>query len=102
VGFNEVKTPLEVTMQNPIDTVVAEMQASLPPIFAGKSLDNLTGEAIVWASVQNARSRHEVPEECFIYSGRKVLVRRDSFLSWWRSTLRESSGYAKQRIGHGA
>jgi len=89
-------------MQVSIDSVVAEMQAALPPIFAGKSLDVLTGDAIVWASVQNARSRREIPSDCFIYSGRKVLIRRDPFLTWWRTTLRERPGYDKERAGHGA
>jgi len=91
-------------MQTPIDTVIAAMQASLPPIFAGKSLDVLTGEAIVWASVQNARSRHEIPTDCFLYSGRKVLIRRDPFLAWWRTTLREQVGLKTKsmpdQIGH--
>jgi len=104
VGFSGVNTPLEVTMQTPIDTVIAAMQASLPPIFAGKSLDVLTGEAIVWASVQNARSRHEIPTDCFLYSGRKVLIRRDPFLAWWRTTLREQVGLKTKsmpdQIGH--
>lgn len=75
-------------MENTADLVAAELRAALPPVFAGKSLDILTGDAIHWASVQNARSRHEIPAECFAYAGRKVLVRRDPFVAWWRTTLR--------------
>lgn len=74
------------------DLVAAELQAALPPVFAGKSFDELTGNAIHWPSIQNARSRGEIPDECFAYSGRKVLVRRDLFFNWWRGTLRASDG----------
>ncbi len=62
------------------------------PIFAGQNLDDLTGGAIVWRSILNARARKEVPASCFVKSGRKVLVKRDEFLTWWAGTLREEVG----------
>jgi len=75
-----------------IDRVIEELRAALAPVVAGQSLDELTGNSIHWPTVQNARSRREVPSECFIYAGRKVLVVRDPFLEWWRTTLRTDDG----------
>lgn len=91
-------------MSSVIEDTVSALQSALPPVFAGFALDELTGGAINWRTIQNARSNPDVaiPAECFIYSGRKVLVRRDPFLSWWSTTLRERPGYGKQRAGHGA
>lgn len=83
-----------------VDRIVAELQASLPPVFAGQSLDDFTGRAINWRTIQNARSRREIPSECFGYAGRKVLILRDPFLKWWRGTLRASDG-RKAETGHG-
>ena len=71
-------------MQNEI---IDELRAVLPPIFAGTSLDDLTGGAIIWRSVQNRHCAGEIPDEVFIFSGRKKLVRRDLFLTWWAGTL---------------
>ena len=79
-----------------IDQTVEELRKALPPVFAALSLDERTGEAINWRSTQNARSRSEIPAECFIYSGRKVLVRRDPFLDHWKGTLSESAGQASK------
>jgi len=67
---------------------LSELRATLPPIFAGQSLDDLTGGAIIWRSILNAKARKEIPASCFRKSGRKVLVLRDSFLEWWGQTLR--------------
>uniref|UniRef100_I2Q5E4 Uncharacterized protein n=1 Tax=Desulfovibrio sp. U5L TaxID=596152 RepID=I2Q5E4_9BACT len=74
------------------DKIIAELQAVLPPVFAGQSLDEFTGKAIIWRTIQNARSRREIPADCFGYAGQKVLIVRDPFLAWWRSKLRTSEG----------
>lgn len=71
-----------------IDHVVEKLRESLPPVFAGQALDELTGRAINWRTVQNLKSLKQIPSECFAYSGRKGLVLRDPFLEWWRTTLR--------------
>ena len=75
-----------------MQSVVDELRKALPPIFAGSSLDELTGDAICWGTVQNQRSRREIPDECFVRSGRggRVLVRRDPFLAWWGKTLSDA------------
>lgn len=70
--------------------IIVEMRAALPPIFLGSKIGELTGHAIAWGTVQNKRSRREIPEECFARSGSRVLVKRDPFLLWWAGTLQPS------------
>jgi hypothetical protein len=60
--------------------IVDELRMALPPVFAGTSINGLTGGAINWDSIQNKRSRREIPDECFCRSGTRVLVVRDPFL----------------------
>ena len=67
--------------------VIDQLRAALPPIFLGSASDDLTGAAINWGTIQNKRCRGEIPDECFIRSGPRVLVVRDKFLNWWASTL---------------
>ena len=60
----------------------------LPPIFAGTSLDQLTGNAYRWRSLQNERCRGDAPKEMFLKSGsRKTLVDRDRFLEFWQDKI---------------
>ena len=71
--------------------IVEELRAALPPIFAGPSMDERTGGAICWGTVQNKRSRKEIPPECFVRSGAgPTIVVRDPFLNWWATTLRDA------------
>ncbi len=70
--------------------IIDQLRDELPPVFAGPSVEELTGGAINWGTVQNKRSRREIPDECFIRSGTRVLVIRDPFLKWWSSTLTEA------------
>lgn len=67
--------------------VIDQLRASLPPIFLGSAIDDLTGDAIKWGTVQNKRCKGEIPDDCFVRSGPRVLVVRDKFLNWWGSTL---------------
>jgi hypothetical protein len=70
--------------------VIEELRQILPPIFAGTSLNELTGGAIHWPTIQNRRSLKEIPDECFIRSGNRVVVIRDPFLAWWMTTLQDA------------
>ena len=72
--------------------IVAELRAALPPIFLGAKIGELTGHSIAWGTVQNRRSRREIPNESEIFfrSGNRVLVARDPFLKWWATTLSEA------------
>ena len=73
-----------------MEHVVEELRKALPPVFAGTSLDELTGGAIHWPTVQNRRALRQIPDECFVRSGTRVLVLRDPFLNWWGTTLSEA------------
>jgi hypothetical protein len=70
--------------------VVDELRKTLPPVFAGTSLNELTGDAIHWPTIQNRRALRQIPDECFVRSGTRVLVLRDPFLDWWGTTLSEA------------
>jgi hypothetical protein len=71
--------------------IVEELRAALPLVFTGPSLDERTGGAICWGTIQNKRSRGEIPPECFTRSGSgPTIVIRDPFLDWWRTTLRDA------------
>lgn len=71
-----------------MEELIEQMRVHLPPVFRGTALDDLTGNALCWRTIQNKRSRREIPEACFLYDGRRrLLVQRDAFLAWWKSTL---------------
>lgn len=70
-----------------ISAIIEAMRAHLPPVFLGSLIDGLTDGTFCWRTICNRRCRHEIPDECFFYAGRKVLVRRDPFLEWWATTL---------------
>ena len=70
--------------------VVEELRKALPPVFAGTSLGELTGGAIHWPTIQNRRALRQIPDDCFVKSGPRVLVLRDQFLAWWETTLSEA------------
>lgn len=74
----------------PLEDVIDELRQALPPIFLGSRIDEFTGGAIHWPTVQNRRSLREIPDECFVRSGQRVLVRRDLFLDWWATTLSDA------------
>ncbi len=90
--MQEVETPCGIGDNGgpPLEDVIDELRQALPPIFLGSRVDELTGGAINWGTTQNKRSRREIPDECFVRSGQRVLVRRDLFLNWWVTTLSEA------------
>lgn len=63
----------------------------LPAVFPGKYLDQLTNQALRWKTIQNKRSRREIPLTCFEkVSPRKVLILREPFLAWLEETMPSS------------
>jgi hypothetical protein len=70
--------------------IIEQLRAELPAVFAGTSIGELTGNAVNWGTIQNLRSQQKIPDECFVRSGRRVLVIRDRFLDWWATTLSEA------------
>jgi hypothetical protein len=73
-----------------MDHVIEELRKALPPVFAGTSLSELTGGAIHWPTIQNRRALRQIPDDCFVRSGPRVLVLRDEFLNWWATTLSDA------------
>src|SRR4051812_20378868 len=71
--------------------IIDQLRKELPEVFAGKQLDELTGHAIRWSTIQNKRSERLIPTDCFVRSGNRVLVVRDPFLAWWATTLSETA-----------
>jgi hypothetical protein len=67
--------------------IIEQLRAALPPVFLGSASAELTGGVICWGTIQNKRSRREIPDDCFVRSGPRVLVVRDPFLKWWETTL---------------
>jgi hypothetical protein len=81
--------------------IVEELRRALPPVFAGTNIGPLTGNAIIWGTIQNKRSTREIPDECFVRSGTRVLVVRDPFLNWWATTLSKDRQLTVRRRGPG-
>ena len=70
--------------------ILDQLRKTLPVVFAGTSLGELTGGAIHWPTIQNRRALRQIPDDCFVRSGPRVLVIRDKFLDWWGTTLSEA------------
>ena len=73
-----------------MQSIIDKLQEELPPVWLGARTDELTGGAICWGTIQNRRSRGEIPHQCFLRSGSRVLVHRDHFLEWWATTLTDA------------
>ena len=64
-------------------TLIDQYCAILPESFPGTMIDYLTSKGLRWRTIQNRRSRGEIPAHCFVkVSARKVLILRDAFLAW--------------------
>lgn len=71
-------------------TLIAFFLENWPPSFLGTRLDALSNGALCWRTIQNRRSRREIPEKCFAkISPRKVLILRDPFLAWLASEMEQ-------------
>ena len=74
---------------------VEYLRERMPKVFIATRLDELSDGLINWSTIQNERillkknNQGEKLESSLIYRGkRKILIDRDSFLSWWSSGLR--------------
>jgi hypothetical protein len=74
-----------------LEELLRQFREAWPPAFAGTTIGELSGHALEWGTIQNKRSRKEIPADCFVYSGSKVLVVRDKFLDWWGTQLNSAS-----------
>jgi hypothetical protein len=75
-----------------VQAIIDKLRAELPPIFRGSKIDDLTGRAISWGTIQNKRSQREIENEAeiFVRSGNRVLVVRDPFIEWWAGSLSQA------------
>ena len=66
-----------------ISKLIEQFAKNLPESFPGTNIDALTNKVLRWRTIQNRRSRGEIPSECFVkVSARKVVIIRDPFLNW--------------------
>lgn len=73
-------------------SVIEKFRANLPPAFAGRQIDELTGNGLRWRTLQNLKSLGKIPLDIFIkQTGGKVLLDRDRLLSWWETRLSKYS-----------
>lgn len=71
-----------------ISKLIEQFKKNLPESFPGTNIDTLTNKVLRWRTIQNRRSRGEIPAECFVkMSSRKVVVLRDPFLAWLSSDM---------------
>ncbi len=70
------------------DDLISIFLRILPEVFCGRDLDKLTGKILQWRTIQNRRSRGEIPEKCFKkISPKKVVILRDLFLEWLETDM---------------
>lgn len=75
-----------------------KLRQEMPAVFAGTSLDEFTGKAYRWRSLQNEKSRGQAPADMFIRQGaRKLLLDRDKFLIYWQSKLKRAISHKNPR-----
>jgi hypothetical protein len=80
--------PPEIPDEKPLCEPLLKVKRTMPPVFAGRSLDEMTGQGYRWRTLQNEKSRGEAPADIFLRQGkRKLLVDRDKFLAYWQSKI---------------
>jgi hypothetical protein len=85
-----------------LEELVKRWREEFPPVWLGSETDNLTGRALRWRTIQNKRQKGEIPPECFVrsQSGLRVMVLRDPFLDWWKTTLCPAQQFNKNYDPH--
>lgn len=72
-----------------MSTLIEQYSGTMPESFPGNMIDVLTAKSLRWRTIQNRRSKGEIPEHCFVkVSPRKVLILRDNFLLWLGEEIR--------------
>lgn len=75
-----------------MSVLIEQYTAILPEFFPGSKIDVLTANSLRWRTLQNRRSRGEIPSDCFVkVSPRKVLIIRDAFLAWLSEDIRRAN-----------
>ncbi len=78
----------EESVLNEGDDLISIFLQILPEVFCGRELDKLTGKVLQWRTIQNRRSKGEIPEKCFRkISPKKVVILRNQFLEWLQADM---------------
>ncbi len=70
-----------------IKGIIAELEKSLPPVFARKEVGRLTGGLVAPHTLANADAKGEGPAGRILI-GRHTAYNRDDFLAWLRVRIR--------------
>jgi hypothetical protein len=69
------------------DDVIDALEESLPAVFAGVRLAQLTGGLFTWSAIRTRRCRGQIPEECFgspFNLNAPTPMLKAPFLAWLR------------------
>ncbi|MBU4378880.1 MAG: hypothetical protein KUA35_09265 [Pseudodesulfovibrio sp.] len=69
------------------ESIIEQLRAEMPAIFAGKTVDEYTGGAVRWRTLQNMKARGEFPQSILLRFGKKDVIQRDRFLEWLKETF---------------
>ncbi len=73
-------------MQN-VETILTELEKSLPPIFARKEVSKLTGGLVAPHTLANADSLGKGPNGRLLI-GRHTAYNRNDFIAWLRTRIK--------------
>lgn len=62
--------------------IIEQLRKEMPAIFAGRKVDEYTGGAVCWRTLQNMKFKDEFPKEILFRMGKKDVIQRDLFLEW--------------------
>jgi hypothetical protein len=70
-----------------LNAFIEALERSLPEVFAGPKIDELTGCVFTWSAIRTRRSRKQIPEECFgprVGPNSPTPMVKGPFLQWVR------------------
>jgi hypothetical protein len=68
-----------------LDAFFEALDRSLPDVFAGPRIYELTGGVFTWSGIRTRRSRKQIPEECFgprVGPNSPTPIVKEPFLQW--------------------
>lgn len=70
-----------------VDTIIYELEKSLPPVFARKEVGRLTGGLVAPHTLANADAQGIGPAGR-MWIGRHMAYNREDFLAWLRARIK--------------
>jgi len=83
-------------MDSDIEALIARLRRELPPIWERVQTTALTGGAVNSRTLANLMSSGQYPARSYRL-GRKVIIERDSFLSWLASRIRVNNEHSNKK-----